>query len=179
MTSLLVPLALLVLALTDAAFCGYRDAAGRNPLIRKASFYRRALRRGIRFGFANIGLATVLLGVLLVASPYPGVLWADCVAAGTNLLCVVAPYATIVLMALGAWTAAEQDVRTLASVALLGPLTLLRPVVVLAGAAVAITTRPSIPVTTLAVATAVLQLSMGPLLGRAWRGRDPLDGDGV
>jgi hypothetical protein len=173
-TAVLVQLALLVLALTDAGFCGYRDAAGRNPLVRKAGFYRHALRRGLRFGFANAGLATALLVVLLLASSHPGMLWADCAAAGTNLLFVVVPYATIVLVALGAWTAAEQDVRTLASVALLGPLSLLRPVVIVGGAVVAIASRPTAPVATLAVATALLQLSTGPLLARTWRGRDPL-----
>jgi hypothetical protein len=174
MTAALVLLALLVLAMTDAAFCGYRDAAGRNPHIRKARFYRRSLRRGIRFGFVNAGLATALLTVLMIASPLPGALWADCAAAGTTLLFVVAPYATIVLVALGAWTAAEQDVRTLASVALLGPLTLLRPAVIVAGAVVAVASRPTLPIATLAAATALLQLSTGPLLARAWRGRDPL-----
>ena len=174
MTPVLVLLALLVLALTDAVFCGYRDAAGRNPLIRKESFYRRALRRGMRFGFANAALAAVLLAVLLASSPHPGALWADCTAAGGNLLWVLVPYATIVLLALGAWTAAEQDVRTLASVVLLGPLSLARPVVILGGAVVAIASRPSAPIVALAVATAALQLSTGPLLARAWRGRDPL-----
>jgi hypothetical protein len=170
MTAVVVLLALLVLALTDAAFCGYRDASGRNPLIRKAGFYRHALRRGIRFGFANAGLSATLLIVLLATSPRPGALWADCAAAGTTLLCVVVPYATVVLVALGAWTAAEQDVRTLASVALLGPLSLLRPVVIVVGAVVATVSRPSAPVAALAALTALLQLSTGPLLARAWRG---------
>lgn len=172
MSALLVPVALLVLAMTDAAFCGYREAAGRNPLIRKAAFYRHALRRGIRFGFVNVGLAAALLLVLLLVAPHPRALWADCAAAGANLLCVVGPYATIVLVALGAWTAAEQDVRTLASVALLGPLTLLRPAVIVAGAAVAVATRPTAPIAALAVTTALLQLSTGPLLARAWRRSD-------
>lgn len=177
MTAVLVLLALLVLSMTDAVFCGYRDAAGRNPLIRKAAFYRRALRRGIGFGFANAALSAVLFAGLLMASRNPAALWADCAAAGVSLLWVLVPYATVVLVALGGWTAAEQDVRTLASVVLLGPLSLARPFVILGGAAVAIAARPSIPVVALAVTTAALQLSTGPLLARAWRGRDPLADD--
>ena len=174
MTAVLVLVALLVLAITDAAFCGYRDAAGRNPLIRKAGFYRRALRRGIGLGFANAVLAAILFGALLASSRDPGALWADCAAAAASLLWVVVPYATIVLVALGGWTAAEQDVRTLASVVLLGPLSLARPFVILGGAAVAIAARPSLAIMVLALATAALQLAAGPLLARAWRGRDPL-----
>lgn len=174
MTAALVMIALLVLAVTDAAFCGYRDAAGRNPLIRKAGFYRRALRRGIRHGVVNAALATLLLAVLLFASPRPNELWADCIDAGAILLCVVGPYATCVLVALGAWTAAEEDMRTLASVALLGPLTMLRPIAILGGAVAAIVRHPSAALATLVVATAILQLSTGPLLARQWRKHDPL-----
>lgn len=174
MTAALVMIALLVLAVTDAAFCGYRDAAGRNPLIRKAAFYRRALRRGIGYGLVNAAVAALLLAVLLLSSALPDALWADCIGAGAILLCVVGPYATCVLVALGAWTAAEQDVRTLASVALLGPLTMLRPVAILVGAAAAIINRPSPALAILALATAILQLSTGPLLARRWRGHDPL-----
>ena len=45
MNALASLLLLWILCLTDAAFAGYRDAAGRDARIFKAELYRRAIRR--------------------------------------------------------------------------------------------------------------------------------------
>jgi hypothetical protein len=46
----MIPVFLWLLATIDSAFIGYREAAGRNALIDKKAYYRRALIRGALVG---------------------------------------------------------------------------------------------------------------------------------
>jgi hypothetical protein len=125
--------ALMVLAaIVDLAFCGYRAAAGRNARIDKTRYYLRALGAGAAVGAAvSLALAAVTLAVLAVDPIYP-----ELVAIGARMLIVLGAYSALVLSAIAVYVLAEHELRTLATVAILGPFTLIRPAVV-AGAALA------------------------------------------
>jgi hypothetical protein len=160
---------LAVLCLTDAAFAGYRDAAGRDARIFKAELYRRAIRRGMYFGLGVAGVTVALAAAVLAAAPSPGVRFGELTTTAWWMLPILAVYATVVLAAMGLWVVAEADVRTLASVTVLGPFTLIRPLVIAAAGALGAWRAPSFPAALVALGSAALQMGLEPCLGRAWR----------
>jgi hypothetical protein len=163
-----------ILCLTDAAFAGYRDVAGRDARIFKAELHRRAVRRGLRAGLV-VG-ALVLAASLVAIAPSPATRFAELEVTARSMLPVLAVYATLVLAALGLWAAADAELRTLASVIVLGPFTLLRPWVIVLAAALGAWNAPSVPAALVAVWACTLELAVGPWLARAWRrGGRPLD----
>jgi hypothetical protein len=164
--SWLVPLALFALCVTDAGFAGFRDAAGRDARIFKAELFRRAIRRGLLHGIlaGALGLGIALGATLLV--PFD-----DLLEAARWMLLPLAGYATLVLAALGVWATAEADLRTLASVVVLGPFTLVRPLVIASAAFLGAWHAPSWPARGAVAAVCALQLAIEPWLGRARRPR--------
>lgn len=179
MSPTLWPLLLACLSVLDGGFAGYRDAAGRDGRVFKEQFYRRAVRRGLRHGLAVTLLVGALVGLAVMTSPDPAARLAALLDAAEALGTVVGAYATVVLLALAVWMVAEADVRTLASVTVLGPLTLLRPWVVAAGAAWGVAHAGDHVAMVLTGVACALQLGVEPWLGRAWRrGGRPLDGQG-
>jgi len=130
------PSLLALLAIVDAAFAGFRAGAGRNARIFKRAYYARSMLIGTLFG---VMLVTVLGGVtllLLAASADPAQQYAELVAVGSRMLWVFVPYAVLVLSALALYLFSDHDLRAFATVAILGPFTLLRPWVIAMGAAV-------------------------------------------
>ncbi len=118
------------LAIVDAGFCGFRDAAGKDRRIEKRAYYRRAIARGMLLGLA---MAVVFfIAIALIADVE---LWPDLWAVAARMVAVYGAYATLVLVALGVYELASGDLRALATVAVLGPFTLIRPLVIAAGAA--------------------------------------------
>jgi hypothetical protein len=168
MSELLPPLLLAVLAIVDAGFSGYRSVQGANPRIRKEAYHRRAIRRGLQVGvLACVGTAA-LLAALFLGSPSAAA-WNDLLERATVLIWSFGTYATLVLLGIGLWFVAEADLRTLASVVILGPFTLIRPLWILAtclGAAVGATTWLGAVAPLLAAGT---QLAIEPWLARELR----------
>jgi hypothetical protein len=161
--------ALLVLALLDGTLCGFRAAAGRSGLTRKRAYYARAMRRAFLTVAATELVFVTIAGALWLASGDRDALVADFAAAGRAALFVYGPYATLVLAALTLWAIPALDVRTLATVTILGPFTMIRPLVVAAGTIAAVWARPRAEVMVLAC---VVALAMGGLerwLARAYR----------
>jgi hypothetical protein len=64
----MIALVLWLLATLDAAFAGYRDAAGRNALINKRRYYRCAMLRGALMGQLAVGVAAFIIGLSLAMS---------------------------------------------------------------------------------------------------------------
>lgn len=163
-----VPFFLLwTLAIVDGGFAGFRSAAGRNGLIFKETYYRSAIRRGLRYGIGVTLLAGLLIAVVAFTSPSPQARLDQLQPGAQAMLRVLGGYATLVLIALGIWSTAEADLRTLASVIVLGPFTLIRPAVIAGAAAWAAFVAPTAVAAGLAVAVCMLQLSVEPLLDRA------------
>jgi hypothetical protein len=132
--------------------------------IDKRAYFRRALSRGAVTGLAALAVigATVAMGLA------GGVPYADYADAGRTLLLWYAPYATVVLVALGFfYLSRAPEWRALATTIVLGPLTLARPFVIVGGALHAIAAAPPWPIIS-AIATAGIVM---PCLGRlqnAW-----------
>jgi hypothetical protein len=159
-----------LLALVDAGFAGYRDGAGRDGRVFKAEFYRRAIRRGLRAGLATVAAGALWTALWTLTSPAWRTGLARAAQALLPALMVALGYAALVLIALAAWAIAEADLRSLASVIVLGPFTLLRPVVIAAMALVAVGAAPDWRSAATVAVPCLLQLAIGPWLGRAWRG---------
>ncbi|MCU0655688.1 MAG: hypothetical protein MUF64_10495 [Polyangiaceae bacterium] len=133
----MTPLLLSLLALADVTFSAFRDAAGRNPRIEKERYYRRAMAGGFACGLGALGVCWGALRGLLALVNDPEVLYRDMAGAGGWMLGLYGSYATVVLGALGVWLLGGSELRTLMSVSILGPLTLLRHGLIPVGLALA------------------------------------------
>ncbi|WP_375756929.1 hypothetical protein [Corallococcus exercitus] len=170
-----LPVLLALLAITDASFCGFRVAAGRDARIFKADFYRSAIRRGMGRGvFTTAVVGAGIAGACLFA---PG-LFSQLLVCAQAILWVLLPYATLTLVGMGVWAAAEADARTLASVVVLGPFTLIRPWVIAAAAAVGAWKAPGLTAALVTVAACGVQLALEPWMNVGMRPRLPGPGSG-
>ena len=124
---------LYVLAVLDGFFVGYRDAAGRNPLLDKRRYYVRA---------ALLGVGLVHLAVLVIVATVGVTLWfAPEAVAGVDSLerlaailrVVYLGYTVVVLVTFAVYALPSYDLQSYISVAIFGLLTLLRPVVIIGG----------------------------------------------
>jgi hypothetical protein len=157
--------ALLALALLDGAFAAFRSSVGRTGLVEHRASDRRANLRGL-----------VLVSVLLV----PAVSVASISVSadhgtsdayrrgGLAMLAVYGPYATLVLAALLAYAVLGWRQRYIATAVVLGPFTLLRPVVAVAGAAAAAGVGRDVSVAVCAVLAVLAVLACEPLADRLW-----------
>jgi hypothetical protein len=157
---LILPLALFALSVTDAGFAGFRDAAGRDGRIFKTELFRRAIRRGLRYGILASALGLL---IALAVNRFDELL-----EAARWMMLPLAAYASAVLCALGVWATAEADFRTLASVIILGPFTLIRPWVIAFAALLGALHAHTWPARGAVIAVCALQLAIEPWLGRAW-----------
>jgi hypothetical protein len=89
---------------------------------------------------------------------------ADVTTAAVALLLVAAPYAAVVVVAMVLWLVAGVEGRTLASVTVLGPFTLIRPLVVFVGLGRVIAASPVELAVTFALGCAGVLL-VEPLVG--------------
>jgi hypothetical protein len=164
----MIPILLYLLATVDAAFCGYRAAAGRNALIDKSAYYRRAMVRGAAAGQVVLLLAALAIGAGLALSSDRPAVWRDLMHAGERLLQVYVPYAAVILAALAVRLVPSVDVRSLTSTLVFGPLTLLRPFVVLGGLVWGAAAAPRPALLGLAALIGLMMLSLERILGRQW-----------
>lgn len=121
------------LALLDGLLCGARVSMGRSAVIRKRSYYIRAQFRGL-IG-AQI-VSTIALAVLMLAwtaTSHRTELRADLEAAAGRMLWVFVPYAILVVGNILVRLVPSTDIRSATSVMMLGPLTAIRPLVMVAG----------------------------------------------
>ncbi|MBN8469291.1 hypothetical protein JYJ95_22555 [Corallococcus exiguus] len=170
-----LPVLLALLAVTDAAFCGFRVAAGRDARIFKADYYRAAIRRGMGLGLFTTALVGAGIAGACLFSPG---LFPQLLVCAKAILWVLLPYATLTLMGMGVWAAAEADVRTLASVVVLGPFTLIRPWVIATAAVVGAWKAPGFTAALVTVVACGVQLALEPWLNAGMRPRLPVGGSG-
>ncbi|MCX5206508.1 hypothetical protein OG897_34520 [Streptomyces sp. NBC_00237] len=162
------PLLLAALALVDAAFAGFRAYAGRDGRIRKTRPTLKATRRGLVVGALTLTAtsAVALAALLLGTHTTPDARYAELEAAAGRMLLVYAPYTVIVAASLACYLWGPLRASTLAVVIGLGPLTLVRPLVVLAGAVAA--AWGSLPAAAVATAASAGVLLVEPLTHRRW-----------
>lgn len=160
----MTPWLLYVLAVTDWAFAGYRHAAGRDGRIEKGAYYRRAVAVAVLLGHAPIAMVAGAVLILCAA----GAEWSAFVAAGTAMVWVYGVYAAIVLLAFVPYLFGHLEIRTLATVSVFGPLTLLRPAVIVAGAVLATWTVREVSVAVAAALAVACHLLAEPPLARMY-----------
>ena len=161
----MIPISLWLLATLDAAFAGYRAAAGRNALINKRNYYFRAMLRGALFGQVAVGITGVVILGLWAWSEEPSVLIDDLNNAGAHMLFVYIWYALLILLAFLIRISPSVDFRSITSTVIFGPLTLIRPLVAAAGIAWGVVAAPRIQILALSVLVLILMLSIEPMLG--------------
>jgi len=159
-------LLLWLLATVDAAFIGYRDAAGRSALIDKRHYYRRALVRGALFGQIAVAIVGAVAAGMLATSAQPALLFETLDQVGTRMLMVYVPYALILTATFFVRAIPSVDIRSITSVLVFGPFTLIRPLVVLAGAIWGLIAAPTTGVALLMALIVSLMLGMEYALDR-------------
>ena len=162
----MIALLLWALATIDAAFIGYREAAGRSALINKRAYYRRAMMRGALFGQIAVGVAVAVIAVMLYLSPEPLALIRDFNLAGERMLLVYVPYALIILLAFAVRAAPSVDLRSITSTLVFGPFTLIRPLVVIAGVVWGFTSAPGPHTLLLGLLVLILMLGLEWMISR-------------
>jgi hypothetical protein len=106
---------------------------GRCPLIRKRSYYVRAALRGVVGAQITSTLALLVLALTYTISMRRDELRADLETAAGRMLWIFLPYAALVLFNLTLRLLPSTDIRSATSVLMLGPLTAIRPLVMIAG----------------------------------------------
>jgi hypothetical protein len=167
----LIAVVLAVLAMFDLMLAGFRSAAGREGRLAKAAYFRAAVARGAWFAFAIVGAHIALAAVLVLTAPSPSTTWLELVAAGAVATYVLGAFATLTLLALLLWLSPIVEYRLLASILVLGPLTLVRPFVILGAllAACFVTHEPRVWI--VAASAGTCMLAMEHVLARRYAER--------
>jgi hypothetical protein len=147
-----------VLVLLDTAFSGVCAASGRNALIRKRSYYLRSMWHGALWGQPAILLGLLLVTVAVQLSTNKLQALEEAQIAGWRMATVYSIYAIIVMstFVIRAWPSV--DIRSITSTVGFGPLTLIRPVVIVLGVAYAAFSKPETPILLVAVALGLIMI---------------------
>ncbi len=154
---------LVLFAVLDGAFAGFRGAAPCNARIRKRRYYARSLAFGALAALALCVALAALTAALLAASSTPAADYETLVGVGRRMLRVFSAYGGCVGLALLGYLLGGPDLRVLSTVSILGPFTLIRPWMVLAALLYGLwgQTNATVITLTLASAGAVLLLRRG------------------
>jgi hypothetical protein len=153
---------LLLLALVDGMFAGFRAATGRNALIRKRRFYVEAGVRGLALGAVGMAGAAMVILVSL------GDRWDGLVAAGVRMSQVLLPFAAVIVLSMVAYWLLPMRPSTLVILLGLGPFTLVRPLVVIAAVLWAALGADDWVIRLDAAVAAVAVLAVEPVAQRVW-----------
>ncbi|MFI1172726.1 hypothetical protein [Streptomyces melanogenes] len=161
---------LVLLGLVDAAFSGFRAYAGRDARIRKRRATARASLRGLATGAGLLLAPALAAALLLLATPDRSGMYDSLAAGGFGYLLPLALYATAVLLSLAAYFLLPFRASTLAMVIGLGPLTLLRPVVIAAACLGALLNGGGWPALLIGTLAGAAALAVEPAVHRRWYG---------
>lgn len=159
-------LILYLLALLDGLLCGLRASMGRCPLIRKRGYYARALFQGIVGSQIVSVLAFSALLIAAALSAHQDLLRADLEVAAGRMLRIFVPYGALVLFNLALRLLPSTDIRSATSVLMLGPLTAIRPLVMIAGVLFGISSTHLVETRLLGLFILALMLSLEFFLSR-------------
>lgn len=119
-----------LLVLLDGGFAGYRARAGRYARIRRLPHDLRAVARGCAVG-AIVSIAAFAVALALSAVSTAGALDPHARAAAHRILWVAGGYSALVVGAFVPFLTGSPDLRSLTTVVLFGPLTLIRPLLII------------------------------------------------
>jgi hypothetical protein len=159
-------ISLYVLATLDAMFSGVCAASGRDARINKRSYYLKAMIHGIGWGQVACVVGLLILAAALKISDDPRLAMEQMVAVGDRMVQVFAVYAAIILAFFAVRAIPSVDIRSMTSTVAFGPLTLIRPAVVVCGIGWGLAIGPQPPIIVAGILICVL---MAPF--RVWLNR--------
>lgn len=165
-----VALLLATLAFFDLLLACFRAFAGRDGRIAKRPLIAAALLRDARWAALLVAACAALVALLVYTASDPAAEWARFVAAGTGALAVFAAFATLIAAALALWLVPVHEIRILASITVLGPLTLIRPIILVGGLAWGAAQVNDPRVWIVAAIAAIAMLAFERLVGRRYTG---------
>lgn len=174
---LAIPSLVVVFALLDVTLAAFRAAAGRNGRIRKGAYFRRAMARGAAVGAALVLVLGGVTAAVLYAASDAVAVWRDLLAMGAHLAWWFGGFALVVLGSLGVYAVSRHEWRTLATTAVLGPFTLVRPFLVVGATASASTRSEGIAAIALSVLASASVLGVGAVLDWAYGRAPPITAD--
>lgn len=167
----MIPALMIAFAVLDLSFVGFRSAAGRDGRIDKRAYYLRAMLLGAGAGLvvsAFLGLVTWIV-MSQMAQPYA--LFAEMVVIGRTMSVIFGAYAFLVVAALLVYGVSRHEVRTLATVAILGPFTLMRPWIVVLAFAAGLGPSRTLPAMALTGLSCIAVLVMGMAIDAYYRSK--------
>lgn len=169
----MTPWLLAVLVMVDGTLCGFRAAAGRNPRIRLRDYYAASMRRG---ALVSVFVVLAFLGVALAMRSHSPEAWSALLVGAHAMVVVYGVFATLVLSALALYLVGSFDFAVLASVLVLGPFTLIRPIVIIGGAVFAAWSSQHLGAASFCLSAGAVMVSFERLLALGsppWRGLLP------
>ncbi len=164
---------LMVLASADCAFAGFRSHLGRDARLPDRRRTLRAAARGVAIGVVGIALASGVAVVELLPQATRQDRLDSMLSGGLRGLAVAGPAMAVIFVALAVYVLpASVSAKTVAMTLVLGPLTLGRPLVIVAVVAAGASPDPltNLPVVGLVGLTCLL---VEPVLGRTYRVGEP------
>lgn len=151
-------LLLYFLATLDGALCGCRASMGRCPLIFKRAYYIRSAVQGILAAQVASLISLAVLFLVLYGYGEPDLLRSDLRAAALRMMWIFIPFAAIVIAALILRFVPSTDIRSATSVFVLGPMTAIRPAVMVIGVVYGIWAAKLLPTICLGLLVLTLML---------------------
>ncbi|WP_372364464.1 hypothetical protein [Candidatus Uabimicrobium sp. HlEnr_7] len=155
---------LYVLAVLDCAFSGYRSAAGKNALIYKGKYFLQRMACGVLIGHIPILIAgsLIFLGWLVTANAQ--LFLQNVNRAGYLMLVIYVPYTIIVMAAFIVRAIPSVDLRSITSVVIFGPFTILRIPTAIVGVGLAIYHTKDLVVAVITFLVLIMMLSFEKFL---------------
>ena len=154
-----VIVSLYVLVMMDSAFSGICAASGRNAVLNKRAYYLRSMWDGAMWGNVACVVGVVLLLLAVWFSTDRERTTQELVAVGRRMSHVYWIYSVVVLSTFLVRAIPSVDIRAITSTIGFGPLTLIRPAVVLAGIVWGLMTNPGPNVVIVALGIATMMMS--------------------
>ena len=158
--------ALYVLLTLDAMFSGICAASGRDARIDKRSYFLNAMIHGIGWGQVACLLGLLILTGAVYASADPGLAVEQMVRVGGRMVWVYLVYAVIILSFFAVRAIPSVDIRSMTSTVAFGPLTLVRPAVIVLGIGWGLSGGAQTSVAVAGLLIAVLMVPFRTLLNR-------------
>jgi len=109
-----------------------------------------------------------LVAALRASAPDPDGAWSDLLSAGVRCVKVFGAFATLTLIAILFWFAPVRELRIVPTLVVLGPLTLLRPLVIVGGLLFAVVGSSNWRVWLAGLAAGVSMIGIEHVLGRGY-----------
>ena len=147
---------LYILANLDAMFSGICAASGREGQINKRRYYLNSMLVGAAWGQVACLLGLLILGVAATMSPDRQTAVQEMVAVGERMTTIYCMYALVIFLTFAVRAIPSVDIRSITSTVFFGPLTLLRPAVIVIGIGWGLALQPQVAVVIAAILIAVI-----------------------